>query len=173
MIRALVIGRFQPFHLGHLSMVKKVIGDCDKLIIGIGSAQFSHSTSNPFTAGERHLMISRSLEDDEIFDYYLIPINDLSIYSEWVSHVESLTPPFDVVLSNNPLTQRLFQEKGYRVREVPFFNRKEYSGREIRRRMIADENWHELVPEAVVEVMEEIKGVERLQQIARADSYVE
>jgi len=173
MIRALVIGRFQPFHMGHLSMVKKVIEDCDKLIIGIGSAQFSHSTSNPFTAGERHLMISRSLEDEDIFDYYLIPINDLSVYSEWVSHVESLTPPFDVVLSNNPLTQRLFQEKGYSVKEVPFFNRKEYSGREVRRRMIAGENWQELVPRGVVEVMEEIKGAERIRQIARADRYVE
>ncbi len=173
MKRALVIGRFQPFHLGHLNMVKKVIEECDKLIIGIGSAQLSHSTSNPFTAGERHLMISRSLEDEEIFDYYLIPINDLSIYSEWVSHVESLTPPFDLVLSNNPLTQRLFQEKGYAVKEVPFFNRKEYSGREVRRRMIAGENWQELVPRGVVEVMEEIKGVERIRQIARADSYVE
>ncbi len=154
-------------------MVKKVIGECDKLIIGIGSAQLSHSTSNPFTAGERHLMISRSLEDEEIFDYYLIPINDLSIYSEWVSHVESLTPPFDIVLSNNPLTQRLFQEKGYSVKEVPFFNRKEYSGREVRNRMISGKDWQSLVPKAVVEVMEEIKGVERLQQIARADSYVE
>jgi len=87
MRRALIVGRFQPFHLGHLNMVRKVIEECDKIIIGIGSAQFSHSTSNPFTAGERHLMISRSLEDEEIFDYYLIPINDLNIYSEWVSHV--------------------------------------------------------------------------------------
>lgn len=173
MIRALVIGRFQPFHLGHLSMVKKVMEECDKIIIGIGSAQFSHTTSNPFTAGERHLMISRSLEDEKIFDYYLIPINDLSIYSEWVSHVESLTPPFDLVLSNNPLTQRLFEEKGYAVKGVPFFNRKEYSGREIRRRMISEEDWQSLVPRAVVEVVDEVDGLNRIKQIARADRYVE
>jgi len=39
--------------------------------------------------------------------------------------------------------------------------------------MIAGEGRQELVPRAVVEVMEEIKGVERIRQIARADNYVE
>src|SRR3970040_1541422 len=51
--RALWIGRFQPFHLGHLSMAKRILAEVDELVIGIGSAQYSHTPENPFTAGER------------------------------------------------------------------------------------------------------------------------
>ena len=47
------------------------------------------------------------------------------------------------------------------------YNREEYSGTEIRRRMLAGENWKKLVPKAVVEVIGEIKGVERLKAVSR------
>ncbi|MEM0023032.1 MAG: adenylyltransferase/cytidyltransferase family protein, partial [Archaeoglobaceae archaeon] len=49
-MRALFIGRFQPYHLGHHEVVKKILEEVDELIIGIGSAQESHSLENPFTA---------------------------------------------------------------------------------------------------------------------------
>ncbi|MEM3079801.1 MAG: adenylyltransferase/cytidyltransferase family protein, partial [Thermoproteota archaeon] len=51
--RGLFIGRFQPFHLGHLKAVEYIINRVDEVIIGIGSAQYSHTLENPFTAGER------------------------------------------------------------------------------------------------------------------------
>lgn len=40
------------------------------------------------------------------------------------------------------------------------------SGTEIRRRMLEDENWQELVPQATIDVIEEINGVERLKNLA-------
>jgi nicotinamide-nucleotide adenylyltransferase len=40
----LLIGRFQPFHKGHLQVVKTIARDCDDIIIGIGSAQYSHTS---------------------------------------------------------------------------------------------------------------------------------
>ena len=49
------------------------------------------------------------------------------------------------------------------------FNRKEYSGTEIRRRMLNGEKWEHLVPKAVVEVIKEIKGVERHRKLAQTD----
>ncbi len=55
-LTALLIGRFQPFHNGHLEVVKTISKKCDRMIIGIGSAQLSHTFENPFTAGERHLI---------------------------------------------------------------------------------------------------------------------
>ena len=51
--RGLYVGRFQPFHLGHLGAIKAVLKEVDELIIVIGSAQYSHNFNNPFTAGER------------------------------------------------------------------------------------------------------------------------
>lgn len=167
-MRGFYIGRFQPYHLGHHKVLEKISEEVDEIVIGIGSAQRSHEIENPFTAGERVLMISRSLEEFEI-PYYVIPIEDLQRNSVWVSHVKSMCPPFDVVYTNNPLVGRLFEESGMRVKESPMFHRKIYSGTEIRRRMLNGRRWEHLVPKAVVEVINEIKGVERLRKIARED----
>ncbi len=36
-MRGLMMGRFQPFHLGHLDLVKQILSECDKVIIAITS----------------------------------------------------------------------------------------------------------------------------------------
>ena len=168
-MRAFVIGRFQPFHNGHLEIIQEIAGDFEAIVIGIGSAQYSHTLDNPFTAGERHFMISTSIEESGIHNYYLVPIIDINRYAVWVSHIRSLIPPIDVVLTNNPLTRRLFEEEGYEVRASPMYDRKRYSGREIRGRIINNESWHDLVPTAVVKVIDEIDGVKRLRELATLD----
>ena len=161
----LIIGRFQPFHNGHFEVIRNISEECDGLVIGIGSADLSHTFENPFTAGERHLMISRALKGSAMDNFYIVPIVDINRYSVWVSHVESLVPPFNTIYSNNPLTRRLFREAGYEVRDSPLFNREVYSGTEIRRRMAEGEDWEHLVPEGVVEVINEIDGVSRLKDL--------
>jgi len=162
----LLIGRFQPFHKGHLEVVRSIARKCDSLIIGIGSAQYSHTVDNPFTAGERHLMISRALKDEGMHEYFLVPIVDINRYAVWVSHVVSLVPPFEVVFTNNNLTRRLFSEAAYEVRDSPMFNRDTYSGTEIRRRMVAGDEWKDLVPPAVAKVIDDIDGVNRIKDLA-------
>jgi len=47
--RGLFVGRFQPFHLGHLGVVKDILNEVDELVIVVGSAQYSHRIDNPFT----------------------------------------------------------------------------------------------------------------------------
>lgn len=169
-MRGLLIGRFQPFHKGHVYVVKKVLGEVDEIIIGIGSAQLSHTLENPFTAGERLMMIANSLAENGIEkNYYIIPIQDVNNNSLWVSHVRSLTPPFTKVYSGNTLVKRLFGEVGVEVKTPPLYNRRVYSGTEIRRRMLENEPWEDLVPEAVVRVVKEVQGVERLRDLAKTD----
>ena len=168
-MRALYLGRFQPYHLGHHSVIKEIASRADEVIICIGSAQRSHELDNPFTAGERYLMISKSLRDEGIVNFYIVPILDVNWNAVWVSHVESLIPPVDVAFTNNPLIERLFEERGYEVRAPLMFNRGEYSGREIRRRMLNDGKWEVLVPKAVVEVITELNGVQRMKDVNRSD----
>jgi len=168
-MRALMVGRFQPFHNGHLAVIRELAERFDAIIIGIGSADQSHSKDNPFTAGERHLMISCSLEEEGILDYYLVPIVDLNRYALWVAHVESLVPPFDRVFSNNPLTRRLFEESGYEVEKPFLYDRHMYSGQLIRKLIVEDGNWQKLVPAGVARMMEEIEGAVRLRALAKGD----
>jgi|GEM_PF-111476 len=163
-VRGLLIARFQPFHKGHLKVIESMAKRVDELIICIGSADKSHTIDNPFTAGERLTMITKSLRNYD-FDYYVIPINDIERNSLWVSYIESMTPPFRIVYTRNSLARALFLEKGYDVEEPESFNTTVYSGKEIRRRMIDGEPWEDLVPSGVVEVIKEINGVERLRML--------
>jgi len=167
-MRVLIIGRFQPFHKGHLELVKQATKK-NEVIIGIGSTQESHKLANPFTAGEREEMIHECFNEERIFNYYLVPIPDIHRYAIWPSHVASLCPRFDRVLSNNPLTKNLFEEASYEVESCKMLKREIYSGKEIRRRMISGEEWKSLVPIQVAKIIEEIKGVERLKSINKKD----
>lgn len=166
--RGLYIGRFQPYHNGHHSVLKRISDFVDEIIIGIGSAQLSHEADNPFTAGERIMMITQSLEELSC-PFYVIPIEDIRRNALWVAHVKSISPPFSKVFSSNPLVVQLFAEQGIIVESPDMYERQSHSGTEIRRRMLEGENWQELVPKAVVDVVDEIKGVERLIRISDSD----
>ncbi|MGA7075867.1 MAG: nicotinamide-nucleotide adenylyltransferase [Halobacteriota archaeon] len=168
MMRAFYIGRFQPYHLGHQEVLEKIAREYEEIIVGVGSAQLSHTFSDPFTAGERILMITRSLADINVL-LYVIPIEDIRRNAVWVSHVMTMTPPFDVVYTNNPYVIRLFNEAGFDVKSSPLYQREAYSGSEIRRRMLCDEPWEQLVPQAVAEVVDQIDGVNRLKEVSRED----
>ena len=76
MRRGLFVGRFQPFHIGHIKIVKKLLKSIDELIIIVGSSQLSHELENPFTAGERHYMIQSALIEAGIphEKFYIISI---------------------------------------------------------------------------------------------------
>lgn len=169
--RGLFVGRFQPFHKGHLQAVRDILGEVDELVIVVGSAQYSHRIDNPFTTGERLVMIRKALEEAKIDleRIWIVPVPDVHIHMVWVSVVEGYTPPFDVVYSNEPLTRRLFIEAGYEVKPIRFHKREVYSATEIRERMLRDENWEELVPESVAKFIREIGGVERLKDLTKTD----
>ena len=170
MTRGIFIGRFQPYHNGHQRMVKKIAddGDVDELVLGIGSADASHTSNDPFTAGERIMMITKSLVDFELVTY-AVPIEDLDRNAVWVSHVQSMSPRFDVAYSNNPLVIRLFDEAAVEVRQTRLFDRENLKGEEVRRLMQTGGNWQGLVPDPVVEVVEEIDGIQRIEAITHDD----
>lgn len=167
-LRALFLGRFQPYHNGHEAVVRRIADEVDELIIAIGSAQYSHTIRDPFTAGERILMITQMLSDDPVFRYVL-PIEDIEQNSLYVPHIKRLTPDFDVVYSNNPLVIRLFEEAGVEVRQSPMFRRDVLKGAELRDRMIAGEEWRSHLPDPAVEVIESVDGVDRLRRIGESD----
>lgn len=167
-MRGFYIGRFQPFHNGHQSVLEQIATWVDEIVIGVGSAQLSHTLENPFTAGERVLMLTRSLADLGC-PFYVIPIEDIQRNALWVAHVRSMTPPFDTVYSSNPLVMQLFSEAGMDVQSPDMYERLTHSGTAIRQRMLDGEPWVHLVPPAVADVIQEIHGVERLQQIAGSD----
>jgi nicotinamide-nucleotide adenylyltransferase len=163
--RGILIGRFQPFHDGHVRVVEDIVDEVDELIVGIGSADDSHEPRNPFTAGERMMMVHGALEEVET-TLYTVPLEDIDRNSVWVSHVESMSPWFDVAYSNNPLVVRLFEEAGIDVRQTEMFDREKLKGSEIRRVMIDGGAWEQYLPDSVVDVVHEIDGIERIRAVS-------
>ena len=168
-MRGFYIGRFQPYHNGHHEMVKVIAEEVEELVLGIGSAGDSHTRHDPFTAGERIMMIAKSLAPLDIVTY-AVPIEDLDRNSVWVSHVQSMSPHFEVAYSNNPLVIQLFSEAGVEVRQSPMFDREVLEGTEVRDRMVEGGDWQSLVPGPVVDVVEEIDGIERIQRVSDSDA---
>ena len=102
--------------------------------------------------------------------YMIIPIPDAPAHRVWVSAVESQTPRFDLVYSNQPLTRRLLIEAGYEVRYISLFHRGKYEASEIRRRILETEDWSDLVPPEVYRIVQDIDGENRIRDLAKTDS---
>jgi len=169
--RGLFVGRFQPLHIGHIQAIKNVLEKVEELVIIIGSSQRSHEIDNPFTAGERIEMIHKALNEAGVDRacYYTVPVPDCEMHTTWVSVVRTLSPRFDIVFSNEPLTRRLFKEEGYKIEGIQLYERELYSATEIRKRMLAGKNWEKLVSKSVATYIKEIKGIERLLEITKTD----
>ena len=161
-MKALLIGRFQPFHNGHLHLIQELSKTYTTIIIGVGSSQYSHTADNPFSYDERREMITKSLADAGITNYRILAIPDIHDPPHWVDHVLTYITDFDVVISNNPETCRLFTDHGYTVKRTTLYKRDHYSGQEIRKRLASGERWTSLVPPAVATIIKEIHGQNRL-----------
>ena len=173
MTTGLFVGRFQPFHKGHLATVKFALGKVDQLVIVVGSAQKSHEPKNPFTAGERVRMIKEALDSEKVGAgrILIIPVPDVDVHSLWTRQVDMLVPKYDVVFANDPFTLMLFRERGVKTVEAPLVDRSEMQATEIRNKMAMGEKWEGLVPAPVAKIIREIDGVDRVKAIAERNHH--
>jgi len=136
MTRAIFIGRFQPFHKGHLHSIEKIAGENKEIIIFIGSSQKSGTAVNPFTYSERKKMIVSSLKENNISNYKIYPLKDsINGCDKWFSGIIKKVPKFDFIYTGNPDVYHAFRKRGYKVKKLRQINRKQYSGTAIRKRL--------------------------------------
>ena len=141
-----LIGRFQPFHLGHLEAVNFALSKVDQLYIGIGSSNKSNELRNPFTADERNQMIKSSLDETIMQRVSLYNIPDVDDHSKWTESIDKIIPKYDIVFSNDDFTHRLYEENTKKIISVALKSREDLSGTNIRRLIQNDGNWKDLVP---------------------------
>ena len=160
---ALFIGRFQPFHKGHLHDIKEALEFSDKVIIAIGSSEENNTKENPFSFEERKEMIKKVLMKNNITNYEIIAIPDINDDEKWVDHVISIVDNFDIVYTGNNWVKRLFQRKKFEVKDVILL--KGINATEIRKRIDKNEDWQELVPIEIVDFIKKVEGVNRIKNI--------
>ena len=148
-----LIGRFQPFHPGHLEAVNFALSKVEQLYIGIGSSNKSHQLRNPFTVEERKQMILSSLDENIIKRVSIYEIPDLDDHSKWVSSVDEIIPEYDIVFSNDDFTHSLYEKKEKEVIPVVLKSWSNLSGTNIRRLIQTDGDWRDLVPNGTKNIL--------------------
>lgn len=158
---AFYVTRAQPFHSGHLKVIKWILKKWEKVVIAIGSSQKSSTNENPFTFGERKKMIESSLKSEKIKKnrYKIIGIPDVYDDETWVKNILEKAK-FDIVFTRNPWTKRCFDRFKIPVKEHPMFGN--ISASEIRRMIIKNKKWERLVPKEVQKILKGINVKKRL-----------
>ena len=164
-MNGLLIGRFQPFHLGHLDALHFALSKVDKLWVGLGSSNKPTQKNNPFSAEERKKMILDSIDDSskKRIEIYFIP--DLENHIKWIELIDTIIPKFDIVFTNDELTQHLYSKRNVKVLSIPFTKRDVLSGTNIRDLITSDQKWESLVPEGTKNFLSSISAKERLKNL--------
>jgi len=164
-MNGLLIGRFQPFHLGHLEAFRFALSKVDKLWVGLGSSNKPAQKNDPFSAEERKEMILSSIDDSmkDKISIYFIP--DLDNHVKWIEEIDTIVPKFDMVFSNDDLTKHLYSTISVQVIPIPFLKRDVLSGTTIRDLIISDQKWDDLVPEGTKNFLNNISAKERLKNL--------
>ena len=166
--RALFVGRFQPFHHGHLYAIKKLLKKFKEVVVVIGSSEDSFSPENPFTCGERLEMIRACFNKSELSRLIFVPVPDVNDNRVWVDHVFMHIPTVDAVYSNNQLVKMLFSKHGILVSAIEFFDRGPKEGSNVRRMMAdGDRSWTKHVPKNAVEYLDAVEAEQRIKKIVR------
>ena len=163
MKRALFIGRFQPFHHGHLHIAKTLSKKFDDLIIGIGSSQEKNTEENPFSYNERKKMIQNTLKNNKIKNFKIYPIPDLYDDFKWTNYILENLPKFNVAYSGNDWTIRCF--KKHRIKAVKIKLVKDLSSTKIRELIKNNKSWENLVPKEICDYLKKINGIQKIRDI--------
>lgn len=162
----ILIGRFQPLHKGHVNAIEFARNNSERLFVIVGSAEKSNQERNPFSFEERKKMISLALKGKKLHDNIsIVPINDARNHTEWIESIKNTIGEYNLIFTNDELTEKLFKEEGAEVLNVPLQDRNELSATEVRKRLELDKEWESLVTPEIARYLKEINAVERMKSI--------
>ena len=154
-MKAVFIGRFQPFHQGHKNVVDEYREEFEDFCIVIGSAGEEGTEDNPLSFEERREVIHecfpnlevRGVEDEEKTDQG---------NKAWLEKIKEKTQA-DAVISQNQLVKEIVEDfSDLKIVEQDMHDPEVYSGTAIRRRIKSGEEWRYLTPECAKEKLEEL-----------------
>jgi nicotinamide-nucleotide adenylyltransferase len=133
---ALVIGRFQPLHRGHIHLIKQALALSEHIVIGIGSANVINE-DNPFSVGDRHLLLERAISREGLGEHItnIVHLNDYSDDTFWLRETLKKTGEVDAVFGNNEWVNGIFENAGYAAVPIPLLQRGIYEGKKVRAKL--------------------------------------
>ena len=133
----IIIGRFQPFHRGHLYLIKQALKQVDSIVIAVGSANINDE-KNPFSFEERKTYIESSLKKHKLLSRIkkVISIDDYPDDDDyWLKQLKKKTGHFGVSFGNNEWVNEILENRRIKVIRFPLYKRYKYEGVKIREEM--------------------------------------
>ena len=171
----IVIGRFQPFHLAHQSLIQHSLNLAETVIVILGSARSAPDVKNPFTPQMREEIIRACFPKDAdrlifraVRDY---PYND----HVWTAEIQNIVGEIVEESDNAEHAQiavvGFFKDRSsYYLNLFPQWNFEEFyvsdkkllsiNATVIREKLFTDDDWQTLVPETVKRYLEIFKTTE-------------
>lgn len=110
---AVFLWRFQPFHIGHMSIVDKIFqNDFERLLLIIGSSDKSWTDENPWTLQEREEIIRASipLELQEKID--ILWLDDVPDDDVWCENLKQLFAEEVILFTGNEWVRDICERQG-------------------------------------------------------------
>lgn len=84
---AILIGRFEPVHTGHVALLQEALVRARRAIVVVGSAFQARTPKNPFTWTEREAMLRGALSAQDNARLTVLPMRDYYNEAVWVRAV--------------------------------------------------------------------------------------
>ncbi len=174
---AIIVGRFQPFHLGHLKAVSIASKKYKKVGIGIFHPSFGKPKSskvfmphafdkeyNPFPYTLVKKMVSAALKEAGIKNFVLFKFYPTMVYpfQKFKRNLPFSLSQSEFFIAKKPGSAKVLQrilEAGGTYKTHPIFKGKKiYNGTEIRRLYFSgSRKWENQVPQAIRKILSKYK----------------
>ena len=166
--KVLYLGRFQPFHKGHLEVIRFILSQQLDVVLGIGCPMDGRTFRNPFSFEERERMVAAALGEAGMTVCKVVSVDDINDSPRWVEHVRRTVGDYDWVFTNSETDVELFERAGDTVvgKGKMLVERGRFRGTKVRELMASgNPDWEGLVPPAVLRVLKELGAEERVREL--------
>ncbi len=169
-MKALIIGRFQPLHIGHLDLAKQIHEKGYELIIGIGDNGRERTKRYPFNHKEVKKMWEPYKEELKAKIFRIPDIPNDSSYAEHVENITGCNELDTVIVSGNKHTIDCFTKynRNYKIitleRDLKS-NFPEICGTKIRNLIKENKDWKSLLPKCTISVIENVDGAHIIKKL--------
>ncbi|MFH1546625.1 MAG: nicotinamide-nucleotide adenylyltransferase [Patescibacteria group bacterium] len=162
--RVAFIGRFQPFHRGHLSVIEDLLPKFDQILVVIGSSDKFRTPENPFTVGERHAMVKATLDSLGVKPdkFKVVPLPDVDDDEKWPRYVIKTCPEFEAVaITDNSRVEGLFRKF---AKKKIIKTKKKYaiSATKVREEIVRGADLQKYLPQPVIAFLQKIGAARKI-----------
>lgn len=153
--KVIYAGRFQPFHNGHLSVVKWIMGQTNEITVVLGSMQEYGQKRHPLTCRERKEVMEKALTSEGITNYRIFYLPDFMSDVAWAKKLLEVTGSSAdriVVVTSNAWAQASCRKAGIEAVMNPMFLY-DLSATSVRKRIADGHMWEELVSKSTAEYL--------------------